>query len=181
MTNSENAAVTTDERLAQSVTGFLEHAEKHGLLGETQLQAMATIERIPTHRCKVCGCLWILYPANAWAPKDNPGRNAWWSLGTNEKCGPCCDNVAMGEQIETLANAYKTLQTAGERKATKGLVAELSGGAKVAGYAMEDGGFDWYFTSKDGIKTMVALSGEATTAMAEIAYTLMHPDSKEAA
>jgi hypothetical protein len=56
------------------------------------------VERIPTHRCKVCGCFWIL-----WQFKSEP---ASWSLGTNEKCGPCCDNVAMGDQIETLAEAY---------------------------------------------------------------------------
>lgn len=71
--------------------------------------APSTDERIPTHRCKVCGAFWILYPANAWAPESNPGRNAWWSLGTNQQCGPCCDNVAMGEQIESLADAYKGL------------------------------------------------------------------------
>lgn len=71
---------------------------------------VTTEERIPTHRCKVCGCLWILYPANPWAPKDNPGYNGWWSLGTNEVCGPCCDNVAMGDQIETLADAYKAMR-----------------------------------------------------------------------
>lgn len=62
----------------------------------------APLERIPTHRCKVCGCLWIL-----WQFKNEP---AMWSLGTNEKCGPCCDNVAMGEQIETLADAYKAMR-----------------------------------------------------------------------
>lgn len=56
-------------------------------------------QRTPTHRCKVCGCKWILWPA------DKDGES-WWSLGTNEKCGPCCDNVAMGDQIETLAEAY---------------------------------------------------------------------------
>jgi hypothetical protein len=56
-------------------------------------------DRIPTHRCKVCGCKWIFWPAGT------PGGGtdqAWWSLGTNEKCGPCCDNVAMGDQIETM-------------------------------------------------------------------------------
>ena len=61
-----------------------------------------TLERIPTHRCKVCGCLWIL-----WQFKHEP---ACWSLGTNEICGPCCDNVAMGDQIEKLADAYPRLR-----------------------------------------------------------------------
>jgi len=37
-------------------------------------------------------------------------EEASWSLGTNEKCGPCCDNVAMGDQIETLADAYDHLR-----------------------------------------------------------------------
>lgn len=58
-------------------------------------------QRIPTHRCKICGCKWILWPAGTHGHTD-----PWWSLGTNEKCGPCCDNVAMGDQIETLAAAY---------------------------------------------------------------------------
>lgn len=68
------------------------------------------VERIPTHRCKVCGAMWIL-----WQFKTEPPT---WSLGTNEKCGQCCDNVAMGDQIETLADAYKRLaeQHSGEQE-----------------------------------------------------------------
>lgn len=58
---------------------------------------METQYRIPTHRCKVCGCKWILWPAGTMNQPE-----AWWSLGTNEKPGPCCDNMAMGDQIEPL-------------------------------------------------------------------------------
>jgi len=71
--------------------------------------ANTTGDRHPTHRCKVCGAYWILYPPNHHVPADHPERNGWWSLGTNEKCGPCCDNVAMGDQIEELGAAYAVL------------------------------------------------------------------------
>lgn len=44
--------------------------------------------RKPTHRCKVCGALWI-----DWGDT--------WSL-FSPRCGQCCDNAAMGYQIEAL-------------------------------------------------------------------------------
>lgn len=44
----------------------------------------------PTHQCKVCGALWQLY-------KHTDGE-WYWSL-RSPKCGKCCDNVAMGDQI----------------------------------------------------------------------------------
>jgi hypothetical protein len=44
----------------------------------------------PTHFCKKCGAFWILHPGDG-----------GWSL-FSRRCGTCCDNVAMGEQIETL-------------------------------------------------------------------------------
>ena len=44
--------------------------------------------RIPTHRCRACGALWIGYPNS-------------WSL-FSKSCGSCCDNTAMGDQIEPL-------------------------------------------------------------------------------
>ena len=62
-------------------------------------------ERVPTHRCKVCGCKWILWPAGAF------GEESSWSLGTNEKCGQCCDNAPMDYQIETLAYAYDHMRS----------------------------------------------------------------------
>jgi hypothetical protein len=42
-----------------------------------------------THRCKVCGALWVKWP------------DATWSLRSPE-CGACCDNAPMGDQIEDL-------------------------------------------------------------------------------
>lgn len=50
--------------------------------------------RIPTHRCKSCGALWI-----DWGDS--------WSLFSIH-CGKCCDNVAMGEQIEPLPTITPT-------------------------------------------------------------------------
>lgn len=44
--------------------------------------------RIPTHRCKECGALWIRY-------------QNFWSLFTWD-CEKCCNNAAMGDQIEEL-------------------------------------------------------------------------------
>lgn len=51
----------------------------------------------PTHRCKVCGALWKL-----WEPGEaSPGDEGSWSL-VSARCGKCCDNVAMGDQIERI-------------------------------------------------------------------------------
>jgi len=44
--------------------------------------------RAPTHRCKVCGAYWMEWSGS-------------WSL-VSRQCGQCCDNVAMGDQIEPL-------------------------------------------------------------------------------
>lgn len=50
-----------------------------------------------THRCKECGCLWLLWDLF-------PDSGSGWSLADAEqKPGKCCDNAAMGEQIEALA------------------------------------------------------------------------------
>jgi hypothetical protein len=51
----------------------------------------------PTHRCKVCGALWIKLP---------PNPLGGWSLWSRS-CGPCCDNVEMGEQIEPLDGFHR--------------------------------------------------------------------------
>lgn len=51
----------------------------------------------PTHRCKVCGALWKLWKDGEGHPKVTAG----WNL-RSEKCGPCCDNVEIGDQIEEL-------------------------------------------------------------------------------
>jgi hypothetical protein len=50
----------------------------------------------PSHRCKVCGALWIQWPM------DDPITPGCWTLYPGQTCGKCCDNVAMGEQIEKL-------------------------------------------------------------------------------
>ena len=42
-----------------------------------------------THQCIRCGARW------------RQCDDFTWSL-RSERCGPCCDNVAMGEQIEAL-------------------------------------------------------------------------------
>ena len=65
----------------------------------------------PTHRCKVCGALWRL-----WTREENEAsglakmsgfEDGSWSL-IGEKCGECCDNVAMEDQIEELPDGSPT-------------------------------------------------------------------------
>ncbi|MEF3068105.1 hypothetical protein [Pandoraea apista] len=51
----------------------------------------------PTHRCKVCGAYWR---------KWNVDGETSWNLNSRG-CGECCDNVAMGDQIEPLASPAK--------------------------------------------------------------------------
>lgn len=71
----------------------------------------SALERIPTHRCKVCRAWWILYQGQPDKyPSHHPLHGATWSLGTNEQCGPCCDNVAMGDQIEPLTYSADDLR-----------------------------------------------------------------------
>jgi hypothetical protein len=58
-----------------------------------------------THRCKVCGALWRLCKGEPDKyrdlPADYPLSHDSWSL-VSPTCGKCCDNVAMGDQIEYL-------------------------------------------------------------------------------
>lgn len=49
-------------------------------------------EQTATHRCKVCGAHWHFNKA---------GPDPSWSLVSPE-CGACCNNVAMGDQIEPI-------------------------------------------------------------------------------
>jgi hypothetical protein len=56
----------------------------------------AAYHRMPSHRCMVCGAFWRLYA-------DPLGAGGSWSL-RSPTCGPCCDNVAMGEQIVCLTD-----------------------------------------------------------------------------
>lgn len=46
---------------------------------------------IPTHKCKVCGALW----------RYNEEGAGSWTLRSSA-CGSCCDNAAMGDQIEPI-------------------------------------------------------------------------------
>lgn len=47
------------------------------------------------HRCKVCGTRWLLWP-------DAVHGGGWNLLDKYQRPGSCCDNVAMGDQIEHL-------------------------------------------------------------------------------
>jgi len=49
----------------------------------------------PTHYCTICGALWRLWPGEI-----------GWNLRSKE-CGPCCDNVPMGGQIEVMTYCYE--------------------------------------------------------------------------
>jgi hypothetical protein len=69
-----------------------EHVEAHPCRDPGTSQTPARPD--PTHRCKVCGALWIKLPAT---PLGG------WSLWS-KRAGPCCDNVEMGEQIEPLTS-----------------------------------------------------------------------------
>jgi hypothetical protein len=51
-----------------------------------------------THRCKTCGAHWALCGAVACG---GGVMGPHWHL-RSATCGPCCDNVAMGDQIEPL-------------------------------------------------------------------------------
>ena len=52
---------------------------------------------VPTHRCKVCGAYWRKWTVDG---------EASWNLNSHG-CGECCDNVAMGDQIEALTSPAK--------------------------------------------------------------------------
>jgi hypothetical protein len=47
------------------------------------------------HRCKVCGTRWLLWP-------EAIHGGGWNLLDQYQRPGSCCDNVAMGDQIEPL-------------------------------------------------------------------------------
>ncbi len=47
------------------------------------------------HYCKICGVRWLLWP-------DAIHGGGWNLLDRYQRPGSCCDNAAMGEQIEHL-------------------------------------------------------------------------------
>jgi hypothetical protein len=49
----------------------------------------------PSHVCVKCGALWKFHED---FPEHAPGS---WQL-VSDWCGPCCDNVTMGDQIMSL-------------------------------------------------------------------------------
>ncbi len=71
------------------------YAEGHGVAWGGEGRAM--------HRCKACGCLWRLNAPTAAQPDGS------WSLWDgHQKPGKCCNNVAMGGQIERVCHAEST-------------------------------------------------------------------------
>ena len=46
-------------------------------------------DKLPTHFCKTCFAAWIKH------------QDGTWSLAS-ASCGECCDNAAMGDQIEAI-------------------------------------------------------------------------------
>lgn len=51
--------------------------------------------RLELHRCKVCGTRWLLWP-------DAIHGGGWNLLDKYQRPGSCCDNAALGDQIEHL-------------------------------------------------------------------------------
>ncbi len=62
--------------------------------------AALLVGRIPTHRCKVCGALWILWPPDPEHVVPELREGSWSVFSLH--CEKCCDNAPMGEQIEPL-------------------------------------------------------------------------------
>lgn len=57
------------------------------------VQAQAPVLQL--HRCTVCGTRWLLWP-------DSIHGGGWNLLDAHQRPGSCCDNAAMGRQIEHL-------------------------------------------------------------------------------
>lgn len=54
-----------------------------------------SFERKPSHRCKVCGALWLMIEAG-------PLAGMWTLVSPIVDMGKCCDNQPMREQIERI-------------------------------------------------------------------------------
>jgi hypothetical protein len=94
------AAVLTEEVQAAKDNGDLD-ADLYARVDTiTRAERAERVEgvRKPTHRCKVCGALWIKNPPNKAQPEGS------WSLApvSSQVAGPCCDNALMSDQIEEL-------------------------------------------------------------------------------
>lgn len=65
----------------------------------------------PKHRCKECGAFWRLND-----PTDVQPDGSWSLWDAEQKPGQCCDNEAMGSQIEQVAGDEKLLRFLWENK-----------------------------------------------------------------
>jgi len=74
---------------------------------------------VPTHHCVTCGALWRFWP------ERDTGRADSWNL-RSERCGPCCDTVAMGEQIKPLT-VHRMLQWVAARHAVDEMLMRVFG------------------------------------------------------
>lgn len=88
------------ESALSSALSRAEAAEKER--DEARVMWAAEQEASATHRCKVCGAKWR---ANEPMPGMSDGS---WSL-VSARCGPCCDNVPMGRQIEPIGHTARLL------------------------------------------------------------------------
>lgn len=67
------------------------------IVSERLTENMREITKLELHRCTICGTRWLLWPA------DSVFRHTDWNLLDKwQRPGSCCDNVAMGDQIEHL-------------------------------------------------------------------------------
>ena len=65
--------------------------DSSSLPGVRHIMAMT----LSLHRCKICGARWLLWP-------DEIHGGGWNLMDKYQRPGSCCDNVAMGDQIEHL-------------------------------------------------------------------------------
>ena len=104
----ENVRVERD-RLAAQVEGLTRERK-------------AMREARATHRCKACSALWVQH------------LDGSWSL-CSDTCGKCCDNMAMGDQIEAIGMRAELDQALVELAAER---ATLAACRKAFGIAQQD-------------------------------------------
>lgn len=81
------------------------------------------------HRCKVCGTRWLLWP-------ESVHGGGWNLLDKYSRPGACCDNAAMGDQIEhlrdiplTVSGALPSPPAREDRQRVGGVIGEILDGA----------------------------------------------------
>lgn len=75
------------------VASFLDHGLRILEL-EAALETVSSL-KLGLYRCTVCGTRWLLWP-------DSVHGGGWNLLDHHQRPGACCDNAAMGDQIEHL-------------------------------------------------------------------------------